>query len=103
MELEQGMLLDSYAQFVGKVEEKPDLTGKDAGQLLFGDFMRDSFQVLLLFPLRHWQQNALLCHQLIGVPAFMCQMARPWSLQNADRFGHKHRLDRLQSRAEVHQ
>ena len=48
MDIEQGILLDGYAQFVSKVERKPELTGEDAKKWLMGDLMETGFQVIFL-------------------------------------------------------
>ena len=45
MDIEQGILLEGYAQFVSKVEQRPELTGEDAKKWLMGDLMQQGFQV----------------------------------------------------------
>lgn len=45
MDIEQGILLEGYAHFVSKVEQKPELTGEDAKKWLMGILVRQGFQV----------------------------------------------------------
>ena len=76
MDIEQGILLEGYAQFVSKVEQRPELTGKDAKQWLMGDLMRQGFQVFPLTPFDffHYLPSAALLSLKAGSDS--CQ---PWS------------------------
>ena len=60
MDIEQGILLEGYAQFVSKVEQRPELTGEDAKKWLMGDLMQQGFQVSSQQP-RPSTQKTLCC------------------------------------------